>query len=248
MKTTPILALALAALLTTGSVFAEEDSQTKTALEESGNKLSSTLTLGYDSQNILYGYRSGHSLWHADIWLVYQLNNKLFLNGGSWLGIQFDGKYRELDGYLGLDYALTDAIIVGLQYSLYGYLEVPFETSDEVSEYAAHISYWGANCSLQLRNQYDREAKGSLIRIIGGYTTPLLEKLSLKLDAEAGYALEYFIEGNLWNHALLKVTLPYQVSDSFSVEPFIAHSIPLAAIDSFENDETYGGINASFTF
>ena len=236
MKHLTIL-LAAAALLTAAKpVQAEEPT------------LSTTVTLGYQSRYVLYGYRLSRHLYHADVYLHYPLNEKVSLWGGSWYGYLTDGTYHEIDVYAGVDYALTESLSAGLAYSLFNYIEVPFPTSDQAHEIAAHITYYGEQYSLSLRNHYDSEAEGHLLRAIGEFTQPLTENLSAVLNAEAGYAFRYFIPGNLWNHAQVKLSAPYQINDALSVSPFIARSIPLAAIDDFEEYETFSGISASLSF
>lgn len=210
--------------------------------------LSTTLTIGYNSRYVLYGYRLNRHLWHTDIWLSYPLNDKVSFGGGAWYGYLPDGTYEEVDGYASVDYALAGNIYIGAQYSLFTYLEAPWD-AERSHELAAHISYWGERVSLSLRNQYDTEGDGSLTRILAGYSLPFLEKFTLKLDAEAGYAFGYYTGGiNAWNHAQIKGSLPYQINSRFALTPFIAHSIPLEAIDSFEEEETYYGLSVSASF
>ncbi|HMP90251.1 MAG TPA: hypothetical protein PJ991_08610 [Kiritimatiellia bacterium] len=210
--------------------------------------LSTTVTLGYDSRYVLYGYRLSRHLYKGDIYLTYPLNDKVSLWGGAWYGYLTDGTYHEVDVYAGVDYAVTESIFAGIAYSLFNYIEVPFPTSDQAHEISAHVTYFGDQFSLALQNHYDSEAEGNLLRAIGDYSLPITEQLSAGLNVEAGYAFRYFISGNLWNHAQVKLSAPYRVNDAFTITPFIARSIPLAAIDDFEQYETYGGISCSLTF
>jgi len=207
-----------------------------------------TLTLGYDSRYLLYGYRLTRHLYHADVYLSHALDEKTTLWGGAWYGYLPDGTYNEVDVYTGIDRTLGEYITIGAAYSLFNYIEVPYETSDHVSELAAHATFATDQFSLQFRNQYDSEANGYLLRGIANYTQPLVEKLSLGLEAEGGYALGYFIQGNLWNHALASVKTTYSVTESLSIEPYITRSIPLAAIDDYEEYDTIYGISASYFF
>jgi len=240
----------LASLVATPA-FPDETAPIEVEEPSAWDALSTTLTIGYDSRYVLYGYTLNDSLWHADIWLSYSLNDKVTLTGGSWYGILSDRTYEEIDGYIGMDYALAGNIYIGIQYSLFTYLEAPldWDTSGQAHELAAHISYWGERVSLSLRNQYDTEGEGSLTRAIAGYSLPFLKKFTFKLDAEAGYAFGYYIgEENAWNHAQIKASFPFQMSSRFALTPFIAHSIPLEAIDSFEEEETYYGLSVSASF
>lgn len=236
MKLATIL-LALTALITLVAPVCAESSP-----------VSATITTAYESRYVLYGYRLSRHLYMVDLYLFKPLDEKTSIWGGAWYGYLTDGTYHEVDVYGGIDRMITDTLTLGLAYSLFNYIEVPFPTSDHVSEFAAHATYASGGLSLQLREQYDTEAEGHLIRAIGSYTLPLAGSVSLVLGAEAGYAVEYFIEGNLWNHAEVSAKTPWQLNDRWSISPFIARSIPLAAIDDFEQYETYGGISASYTF
>lgn len=236
MKNTIYILLALISLVTSATVRAQESS------------LSTTLTVGYDSRYVLYGYRLSRHLYHADVYLYQPIDDKTSVWGGSWYGYLTDGTYNEVDVYGGVDRMLTETISAGLAYSLFNYIEVPFETDDRESEFAAHVSYAGEHLSLSLREQYDTGAEGSLMRAITSWTQGVCDKVTVKAGAEAGYAFGYYIDGNLWNHAKLILQTPYQWSESMSISPFIARSIPLAAIDSFEQYETIYGINVSATF
>lgn len=210
--------------------------------------LSGTLTIGYDSRYVLYGYRLNRHLWHTDLWLSYPLSDKATLGGGAWYGYLPDGTYEEVDGYASVDYALVGNICIGAQYSLFTYLEAPW-SAKRSHEMAAHISYWGEHASLSFRNQYDTEGEGSLTRILAGCSLPILERFTLDIDAEAGYAFGYYTSGkNAWNHAQIKGSLSCRISGRFALVPFIAHSVPLAAIDGFEEEETYYGLSVGASF
>jgi len=242
MKTLLHSLLILAATLSVYPVQAEETSMPKESA------LSTTVTLGYDSRYVLYGYRLSRHLYHADVYLYYPVNDRVSVWGGSWYGYLTDGTYHEVDVYGGVDYAWSDTLSAGIAYSLFNYIEVPFPTSDQAHEIAVHLTHATEQFSLSLRNHYDSEAEGCLLRAIGEFIQPLTEKLSVSLGAEASYAFDYFISGNLWNHAQVTIKAPYQVTDAVGITPFIARSIPLAAIDDFEQYETFGGISVSWSF
>lgn len=210
--------------------------------------LSTTVTLGYDSRYVLYGYRLSRHLYRADVYLYKPLTEKVSVWGGAWYGYLTDGTYHEVDVYGGVDRMLTDTIGVGLAYSLFNYIEVPYEADDRESEFAAHVSYYGEQLSLSTRAQYDTGGEGTLIRTIGSWSQPVNDAITLKATAEVGYALEYYIAGNLWNHAQFKLEAPWQVNAAMTVTPYVLRSIPLAASDDFEENDTIYGVSASWSF
>jgi hypothetical protein len=227
-------------------MFATMFALTARATEEPA--LSTTVTVGYDSRYVLYGYRLSRHLYKGDVYLYYPVSDKVSVWGGAWYGYLTDGTYNELDVYGGVDYAISENVSAGLAYSLFNYFEVPYETRDNVSEFAAHVTAYAGPLTLQVREHYDTYADGSLVRGIATLTQPVGDELTLKLEAEGGYAFEYFIEGNRWNHAQVKLSAPYMATAEITVTPFIARSIPLAAIDDFEQYETYGGLSVSYSF
>lgn len=210
--------------------------------------LSTTITAAYNSKYILYGYDNGRDLYHGDIYLYYPLTGNVSLWGGSWYGQIEDGSYEEVDLYGGVDYAFTGQCSAGIAYSMFNYIDTPFATNDIESEIAIHASYTRDIFSFSIRHQYDTGADGSLTRIIAGATQPLGEKLSLAASAEAGYAFEYYIPGNRWNHALAEISLPVQVTPALNISPSVSYSIPLAATDDFYDEETFAGLSASYSF
>lgn len=211
------------------------------APEEAAPAGGATLTLGYDSRYILYGYRLSRHLYHADVALYRGIGDRVSLWAGAWYGYLTDGTYNEVDVYAGVDVSLGGGFSVGAGYSLFNYLEVPFPTSDRVSEIAVQAVYTAGPLTLKLRDQYDFQAEGHLLRAIGGLTGSLAERVSFDFAAEFGYAFGYYIEGNQPNHALFTLRIPVRVSDRVQVVPFVARSLALDAIDAFERDDTYGG-------
>lgn len=214
---------------------------------EDARPLTAVWTADYDSEYVLYGYRQKGPLLGTDIYLGYPVTEKTTLWGGSWFGIIPNGTYREVDVYIGADYALTETVSAGLSGSVFRYIEVPFSNEKWVYELAGHISYQGEHLSLSLREHVDTKSDGTLSRAIASYTQPIAGRVALKGIAEFGYAFGYYTHGNRANHALLRLELPVAVTDSIYVTPFVARSIALDAIKAFEEDETFGGASISWT-
>lgn len=204
------------------------------------------LTAGYDSRYVLYGYRLNRHLLGADVYAAYAMDEKNTLWGGSWFGIIPDGTYRELDAYVGWDRALGAGFTAGLAVSAFHYIEAPFTDESMVYELVGHVSYANGPFALALRDHVDTESDGHLARLIGSYTLPVTERISLKASAEYGYAFGYYIDGDKANHALFTLEAPTTLSDSVYVTPFISRTIALDAIDAFEEDDTFYGASISW--
>jgi hypothetical protein len=212
------------------------------------NSLSTTLTLSYESRYVLYGYNQGQHLYHADLSFWLPISDRLSVWAGSWYGTRANGTYNEADFYTGVDFQLSDHLSAGLAYALFNYIEVPFPTSKQAHEYSGHLTVTAGPLSLSLRDLYDTEGQGHLARAVASFDRPLTDTAGLSLTAEYGYSFDYFETGQGPNHALFKAALPVQLNSTFSVQPFIAHSLALDAIDAFERDRTYGGISLTASF
>jgi hypothetical protein len=216
-------------------------------LAPAAEPLSTTLTVGYDSRYVLYGYRLSDHLYHADVYLSQPINERVTLWGGSWAGALTDGTYSEIDLYSGVDFQLTEKLFAGLAYSYFSYLEVPWE-ADDSHEVSGHLTYYTGPFSLSLRDLYDAEGKGHLARAIATYDRSISDRVALSLSAEYGYSFDYYLTGNGGNHALFRANLPIQLTERLTLSPFIAQSLVLDVLDSFEQDQFYGGANVSLSF
>lgn len=245
MQPTRILkSLLLAALFVPGGARAAR-AQESDVSEPEPAAWSLTLTTGYDSRSVLYGYRLSRHLIHADLYAWRPITDSVSVWAGAWAGYLTDGTYRQVDACAGFDVALSESFSVGLDYTLFGYLEVPFSDKDTVSALAAQAVYQFDGLTLTLRDQYDFEAEGHLARAIASYTRPVAGPVSLRLEAEFGYAFQYYIEGNRPNHALFTLGLPVQINESVGMEVFLSRSLALGAIRAFEEHVTYGGLSLS---
>jgi len=212
------------------------------------NDVSTTVTLSYESRYVLYGYDLGPNLYHVDLSFWLPINEKLSVWAGSWYGTRLNGTYNEIDFYAGADVQLSDHVSAGLAYSLFNYIEVPYPTSKQSHELSGHLTFNAGPLTLSLRDLYDSEGNGHLARAIASFDQPLTDTLGLSFSAEYGYSVDYFAVGNGPHHALFKLKLPWQISDTLSLEPFIAHSLALDVLDSFEKDRTYGGVSLVASF
>lgn len=207
-----------------------------------------TVSLGYDSRYLLYGYRLSRHLYHVDTYTSLPLANHFSAWFGGWYGYLADGSYHEVDAYGGVDRALTPNLSMGLAYSLFNYLEVPYESNDRSHEFAGHVTGVYGPLTLMVRDQYDTEGQGHLLRLVGTLSRSLNNSVSAALSAEYGYAFDYYIDGNEPNHTLFTLKLPVGVGKQWLVTPSVNHSIPLEAIEAFEEEDTIYRLVLAYTF
>ena len=218
------------------------------AFSNDWKNVSTSVTLGYESSYVLYGYHQGPHLFHADVLFWAPVSERLSVWAGSWYGTQMNGTYNEADFYAGVDCQLSDHFSAGLAYSLFNYIETPYPTSKQAHEFSGHLTWSAGPLSLSLKELYDSEGNGHLARAVASFDQPLTDSLGISLSGEYGYSFDYFAVGDGPNHALFKLKLPWQLNEMFSVEPFIAHSLAMDVLDSFEQDHTYGGISLTASF
>jgi len=221
---------------------------TEPAGEGGWQTLSTSVTLSYDSRYMLYGYDLGQDLYHASLDFWMPISETVSVWAGSWYGTQPGGLYKEIDFYTGIDIQLSDHFSAGLAYSMFNYIEVQFPTSKQAHEISGHLSYTAGPLTLSLRDLYDSEGNGHLTRGIATIDHSLTDTFGLSLHAEYGYSFDYFNVGDGPNHALFKLSCPWQINDTLSLSPFIAHSMALDVLDAFETDHTYGGLSLSASF
>lgn len=210
--------------------------------------LSTSVTLSYDSRYLLHGYDLGQDLYHTslDVWVP--VSETVSVWAGSWYGTQPGGLYNEIDFYTGVDVQLSDHFSAGLAYSLFNYIEVQFPTSRQAHEFSGHLSYRAGPFTLSLRDLYDSEGQGHLARGIATLDHSITDTFGVSLSGEYGYSFDYFNVGDGPNHALIKLTCPWEINDTLSLSPFLAHSMALDVLDAFETDHTYGGISLTASF
>jgi len=210
--------------------------------------VSTTVKLGYDSRYVLYGYDQGPNLYHADVLFWKPLSEKWSAWAGSWYGTQPDGTYNEIDLYTGADYQISQHLSAGVAYALFNYIELPYPAADRSHEFSGHLTFTAGSFSLALKDLYDTEGEGHLARTVASFKQPITSRMGISLSAEYGYSFDYYAVGNGPHHTLFKAELPWKINDTFCIAPFIAHSLALDVIDSFEKDRTYGGISLSAAF
>jgi hypothetical protein len=211
-------------------------------------KLSTTATVGYDSRYVLYGYTLSPHLYQASVNTYLPLSDRWSSWAGAWYGYQPDGTYQELDLYAGLDAVLCDHLVVGGGYSMFNYLEVPFPADDYAHEFMVHLTASAGPASLRISDQYDSMAEGHLARAVANVKQPLTRHIGVSGTVEYGYAFDYFMEGNAPQYVLIRLGLPATVGETWGLRPFVARSIPLAAIDDYEDDVTYWGLHVDYSF
>ena len=72
--------------------------------------------------------------------------------------------------------------------------------------------------------------------------------ISLDLSAGISYQVDYNSFGSDFNSILLVAALPIALTDSATLTPYIAGNFALDAINSYQDDQVYGGVSLTVTF
>jgi len=209
---------------------------------------SGTITAGYDTRYVLYGYRYARHLYHADTYLSRAATESVSLWGGGWYGCFSDGTYRELDLYGGADWTPRERWTLGLGYSLFNYFDAPFTEDDEGHEFTAYAIHTTGPFTLTLRDHYDLTAEGHLARAILAWTREWPARWTLDAEAEYGHAFHYYVEEDGPHHGQFKLSLSRPITETVSATAFVARTLALDALDEFERDDTFGGVSVTRSF
>jgi hypothetical protein len=220
------------------------------ALAEPGiwSRHTTTATINYHSRYVLYGVEYGQDLFHTDLYLHLPLNQRITLWGGGWYGYLSNGTYHEVDLTIGAECQMAAHLSAGLSYTLVNYLEVFLPIDALAHQAQSHLTYAHGPLTLSWRTLYSSESRGYLLRFFATLAQPLSETVSLAIRTEYGYEFQHLTDRNGSTHAEIRLMLPWQMTDTAVIQPFVARSIALETIDAFVGNYTYGGlaIRASF--
>jgi hypothetical protein len=245
---------ALLALLVSAAGFAQAGAPAKAPVQVApvDDTLGFSATIGYDSKYIFRGVDYGDSLITASLSIPVKLTDNLTFTFAPWYGSaagggRFSEDYDELDLFAGLAYDAGFATI-GAGYTWYYF---PF-TGEDTSEPSITISKSFGNVNVFAGAYLDLEAdagsEGFYYEAGLNTSIAITDKLSLVPEAKVSYGTDYYgVDG--FNNIALKLGLPYALTKTATLTPYVAGSLAIDSLDDAGEDSyLFGGVSLTVTF
>lgn len=234
---------ALIALL--ASAQAGEPPAKEVILEEEASALSWELSTGYDTEYVFRGVSYTDDLLWGQVALDYGITDSI----GLWLGVWYAGDtsdgYREFDAMAELYYE-AETFTLGLAFNFYEY------NSDELdeSEIGLNLTVPIGETPLSAKATYFYDLTVDGHYLYGGleWESEITDKIGLQVSAGLSYNGHYFTERTGLNNADIRVTLPLSLTESLSVAPYAAVTIPLEVLEADSDTLAYGGVQVTLAF
>jgi hypothetical protein len=250
-----IYSLTLASAACASTSFAGEPTYAAPApappiIEVADDSLGFTVALGYDSQYIFRGVDFGDNLVWGNIDYANDFGSPVELNLGAWYAATNgnDGdEFDELDLYAGIS-ASAGPVDFGTG-AIYYYF--PDDDSYTFEVYGSvGTEFAGVGLELYVGHDFELNDGGTYAAITAGYSVPLGDTMSLDFSTGVSYGDDYSVAGaDGFNNVDLRLALPIALTDTATLEPYIAGSIAIDSLsDAGEDDYLYGGVSISVTF
>ncbi len=206
--------------------------------------------LGYDSQENFRGQKLAENIWWTEFSGTVPLTRQLELGVNSWYASKFDADYQELNLGAGLVYD-ANSFKLGLGYTWYYYPDgsvKPYYTGDDTSEVGLSIGTSIGPVTIHGGYYYDFGAGGQYIDVGADYGVRLCSTASLELGADLGYGIDYYAQGDGWNHLSLRAAVPISLTPTITLTPYVAVVFPLDQLSDRYDTELFGGIRLTINF
>ncbi len=245
---------ALLALLVSAAGFAQAGAPAKAPVQVApvDDTLGFSATIGYDSKYIFRGVDYGDSLITASLSIPVKLTDNLTFTFAPWYGSaagdgRFGADFDELDLFAGLAYDAGFATI-GAGYTWYYFPFSGAETSEPsitISKSFGSIN-WFAGAYLDV--EADAGSEGFYYETGFNTSIALTDKLSLVPEAKVSYGTDYYgVDG--FNNVVVKLGLPYALTKTATLTPYVAGSLAVDALDDAGEDSyLIGGVSLTVTF
>lgn len=213
--------------------------------------ISGAVSVGYDSKYIFRGADLGkNSLWGQ---LEFEVPlGDFILDWGAWYQNPVDGSRLNPAGIDELDLFVTLYRDFGDLSTWLGYTAYLFPEADggNTNEVGVGVGTPVGPLDLGLAAYYDFDlADGTwYFEANAGHTIGLTDRIALTLIAGIAYEIVDALDVSDFTHVDLIAALPIEISDTTTLEPYIAGLLPLDGRDAVQDDELYGGITLSVQF
>jgi len=219
----------------------------KAVVVEEPADLGASVATGYNTHYIFRGVNTGENQITAQI--DYDLSD-LPIAIGAWYGNPTTGggvnpgHSDELDLYATVSQTFG-SVEAWLGYTAYIYPEGGATSTNEIG---VGVGTSVGLVDLALGAYYDFDIDGWYIEATAGHSITLCDTASLDLSAGIAYQNDYYSAGSDFNNVLLVAAIPIELSDSATLSVYVAGTLSLDAINSFQDDEVFGGASLSVTF
>ncbi|NOY00605.1 MAG: hypothetical protein GXP30_12850 [Verrucomicrobia bacterium] len=211
-----------------------------------------SIAVGYNTSYIFRGVNYGDNQVTAQI--DYDIPNTP-LAIGAWYGNPTQGRglnpaqTDELDLYATVSHSFG-SVEAWLGYTAYLFPETGGGRlgNSSTNEVGTGIVTSAGPIDLAVSAYYDFNIEGWYVDATAGHSFDISDIVSLELSAGISYQNDYFSAGGDFNSVLVVAALPIALTDTATLRPYVAGNFALSAIDSFQDDQIFGGISLSVAF
>jgi hypothetical protein len=211
------------------------------------------VAVGYDTHYMFRGVNYGEDSVWGSVELALPIIPGADLTVGVWYqdpqsgSPENPGHEDELDLYVTLGADVAPGVYGWIGYYSYLYPEAGNGSSNEVAT-GVDFSVLNEMLTVSVAVSYDFDIEGWYITPGVSHTMPISDFLSIEIGTSVGYQIDYNANGSDWNDVNAFVKTPITLMENVTLEPYIAQSWALDAIDGFQDDELYGGVSLSVKF
>ncbi len=212
------------------------------------------ISVGYDSHYMFRGVNYGEdSVWAAIEYSLPFTPEFLDLTVGAWYenpisGVPLNPAHGdELDLYITATVEVAPGVSLWFGYLAYLY---PDDSSiNNTNELATGVDFSVMDLlDIEVAAAYDIDVEGWYFLTGVSHTIAICDGIGLTAGSSIGYQIDYNNTGDDWNDVRAYVEVPISLTDRATLTPYIAHSWALDAIDSYQEDQLYGGVALSVDF
>lgn len=211
------------------------------------------VAVGYDTHYMFRGVNYGEdSVWGL-IEVALPIIPGVDLAVGAWYqdpqsaAPENPDREDELDLYATLGAEVAPGIYGWVGYYHYLFPEAGNGSTNEVTA-GVEFALLNELLTVSVEAFYDIDIEGWYFMPTASHTIPVSDFLSIEFGAAIGYQVDYYRDGGDWNDVRAFAKAPISLTENVTLEPYIAHSWALDAIEDFQDDELYGGVSLSVKF